>query len=98
MGEDEQLPRVQEHGVDLDDEGERAVRDVLVAGDGEAVAEGDAEVVQQQLVGAPLPMVDQHVHRVVQEVADGEAHEDVAGVRGLVDEIIMHLRGLTSQS
>ena len=36
-------------------------------------------------------MIQQHVHRIIEEVADGEAHEDVAGVSELVDEIILHL-------
>ena len=54
MRQDEELPGVKEDRVDLHHEGERAVRDVSVAGDGEAVAERDAEVVDQQLISASL--------------------------------------------
>ena len=38
-----------------------------------------------------LPVIKKHVHRVIEEVADGEAHEDVAGVSELVNEVILHL-------
>ena len=38
-----------------------------------------------------LPVIYRHVHRVIQEVADREGHEDVAGVCELVDEVISHV-------
>ena len=41
-----------------------------------------------------LPVLYRHVHRVIQEVADREGHEDVAGVCELVDEVISHVRCL----
>ena len=109
--QDEELPGVKEDRVDLHHEGEGAIRDVGLAGDGEAVAECDAEVMNQQLVSASLsvvfifmshnsylklhqsvlPVIYRHVHRVIQEVADREGHEDVAGVCELVDEVISHV-------
>ena len=45
MCQDEELSGVKEDRVDLHHEGEGAIRDVGAAGDGEAVAECDAEVV-----------------------------------------------------
>ena len=55
--QDEELSGVKEDRVDLHHEGEGAIRDVGAAGDGEAVAERDAEVVNQQLVSASLSVV-----------------------------------------
>ena len=57
MRQDEELPGVKEDGVDLHHEGEGAIRDVGLAGDGEAIAECDAEVMNQQLVSASLSVV-----------------------------------------
>ena len=94
VGDDEQLPGVQEDGVDLHYQGESSVRDVLLTGDSQTVAEDDTEVMDQQLVGAPLPVVDHHVQSVVQEVSNGEADEDMAGVGERSNQIISHLRGL----
>ena len=94
VGDDEQLPGVQEDGVDLDYQGESSVRDVLLTGDSQTVAEDDTEVMDQQLVGAPLPVVDQHVQGVVQEVADGETDENVTRVRELSNQVVPHLRSL----
>ena len=58
VGDDEELPGVQEDGVNLDNQGESPVGDVLLTGDCEAVAEDHTEVMDQQLVAAPLPVVD----------------------------------------
>ena len=55
--QDEQLPGVEEDWVDLHHEGERAVRDVRVAGDGETIAECHAEVVDKQLICASFSVV-----------------------------------------
>ena len=55
--QDEQLSGVQEDRVDLHHQGEGAVRDVSVAGDGQAVAECHTEVMDQQLVSASLSEV-----------------------------------------
>ena len=55
--QDEQLPGVQEDRVDLHHERERTVGDVSVTGDGQAVAECHAEVMDQQLVSASLSEV-----------------------------------------
>ena len=55
--QNEQLPGVQEDRVDLHHEGESAVRDVGVAGDGQTIAECHAEVVDQQLVSTSLSEV-----------------------------------------
>ena len=37
-------------------------------------------MVEQELVGAPLTVVDNHVDRIVEEVPDREADEGVTGV------------------
>ena len=39
-------------------------------------------------------MIYYHVHCIVEEVPDREAHEDVTGVGKLADEVILHLRSL----
>ena len=46
VGDDEQLPGVQEDGVNLDNQGESPVRDVLLADDGKTVAEDHTEVME----------------------------------------------------
>ena len=94
MGDDEELPGVQEDGVYLDSQGESPVGDVLLAGDCETEAEHHAEVMDQELVAAPLPVVDHHVQGIVEEVPDGEADEDMAGVGEGPDQIVPHLRSL----
>ena len=94
VGDDEELPGVQEDGVYLNDQGESPVRDVLLADDGETVAEDHTEVMEQQLVAAPLPVVEHHVQGVVEEVPDGEADEDMAGVGEGPDQVVPHLRSL----
>ena len=81
-GHDEELPDVEEDGVDLDDEGEGGegeegarVRAHAEAGDG-------ADVVDQQLVGVLLTVplvVEVHVEEVVDEVAHAEGDEHVGG-------------------
>ena len=96
VGDDEQLPGVEEDGVYLDNQGESPVSDELVTGDREAVAEDHTEVMDQQLVGASLPVVDDHVQSVVEEVSDGEADEDMTGVGELPNQIVSHLRSLKS--
>ena len=73
VGQDEQLSGVEEDGVDLYNERQGAVGDVFMAGDRQTQTEDDTTVVDQELVGAPLPVVYQHVHGVVQEVANREA-------------------------
>ena len=70
------------------------VGDELLAGDGETVAEDHTEVMEQQLVSAPLPVVEHHVQGVVQEVPDGEADEDMAGVGEGPDQVVPHLWSL----
>ena len=62
--------------------------------DGHGVAEDDEAVVEQELVGAALAVVGEHVRRVVQEVADGEADEAVAGHREAPLQVRHHVRGL----
>ena len=94
VGDDEELPGVQEDGVNLHNQGESPVGDVLLTGDCEAVAEDHTEVMDQKLVAAPLPMVDHHVQGVVEEVPDGEADEDMAGVGEGPDQVVPHLRSL----
>ena len=49
---------------------------------------------EQELVGAALAVVGEHVRRVVQEVADGEADEAVAGHREAPLQVRHHVRGL----
>ena len=80
---DEELPDVQEDGVDLHDEREggegeqgAGVRAHAEAGDG-------ADVVNEQLVGVLLTVflvVEVHVEKVVDEVAHAEGDEHVGGV------------------
>ena len=80
---DEELPDMQEDGVDLDKEGEggegkegAGVRDNAEAGDG-------ADVVDDHLLGVPLTVplvVEVHVEKVVDEVAQAEGDEHVGGV------------------
>jgi len=53
-------------------------------------------VVDEQLVGGAFPVVEQHVQRVVDEVADGEGDEGVGGGVEGVDEVFAHPRGLHS--
>ena len=79
-GDDEELPAVQEDGVDLHEEGERHEGHELGGEHRHGVAEDDEAVVEQQLVGAPLAVVHNHVGRIVEEVADREADEAVAGL------------------
>ena len=78
-GDDEELPAVEEDGVDLHDEGESHEGHELVGEHRDGVAEDDEAVVEQQLVGAPLAVVEDHVGRVVEEISDGEADEAVTG-------------------
>lgn len=73
------LSCVQKDGVDLDDERKCGVGDVGLVGYRDRVAQYDHEVVQQQLVRRTLLVVDEHVQKVVDEVADGEGDEDVDG-------------------
>jgi len=73
VGQYEQLSGVEEDGVDLHNERQGAVGDVFMAGDRQTQTEDDTTVMDQELVGAPLPVVYQHVHGVVQEVANREA-------------------------
>ena len=77
MGQDKQLSGVEKDGVNFHNERQRSIRDVRVTGDGQTQTEDDAAVVDQELVGASLPVVDQHVHGVVEEVANGETDEDM---------------------
>ena len=65
--------------------------------DGHGVAEDDEAVVEQELVGAALAVVRDHVRRVVQEVPDGEADEDMAGVGEGPDQIVPHLWSLKNR-
>ena len=62
--------------------------------DGHGVAEDDEAVVEQELVGAALAVVRDHVRRVVQEVSDGEADQAVAGHRVAPLQVRYHVRGL----
>ena len=62
--------------------------------DGHGVAEDDEAVVEQELVGAALAVVRDHVRRVVQEVSDGEADQAVAGHRVAPLQVGHHVRGL----
>ena len=62
--------------------------------DGHGVAEDDEAVVEQELVGAALAVVRDHVRRVVQEVTDGEADQAVAGHRVAPLQVRHHVRGL----
>ncbi len=75
--DDEQLASVQEHRVDLHHEGQGGVRHVLSGRHSNGEAENDEEVVDEQLVGRALAVVEQHVQGVVDEVADGEGDEGV---------------------
>ena len=61
--------------------------------DGHGVAEDDEAVVEQELVGAALAVVRDHVRRVVQEVTDGEADQAVAGHRVAPLQIRHYVRG-----
>jgi len=88
-GDDEELPAVQEDGVDLHEEGESHEGHELVGEHRHAVAEDDEAVVEQQLVGAPLAVVHDHVGRVVEEVADREADEAVAGLGSVPLQILL---------
>ena len=45
---------------------------------------------EQQLVGAPLTVVDDHVGRIVEEVSDREADEGVSGVGFFPLQICYH--------
>ena len=74
VGDDEELAGVQEDRVDLHHKGESHEGDELVREDRHAVAEDDEAVVEQQLVGAPLTVVHDHVGSIVEKVSDGEAH------------------------
>ena len=93
-GDDEELPAVQEDGVDLHEEGESHEGHELVGEHRHAVAEDDEAVVEQQLVGAPLAVVHDHVGRVVEEVADREADEAVAGLGGVPLQILLQAGSL----
>ena len=97
-GDDEQLAAVEEDWVDLHHQGESHEGHELGGEDRHAVAEDDEAVVEQELVGASLPVVDNHVGRVVEEVADREADEAVAGVRAAPLEIFHHVRCLTEDT
>ena len=90
IGDDQELPGVQEDWVDLHDEGESHEGHELPGEDRHAVAEEDEAVVEQQLVGAPLTVVDNHVGRIVEEVSDREADEGVTGVWVCPLEICHH--------
>ena len=76
-GDDEELAGVEEDRVDLHHEGEGSVSHVLPAHDTDSKAENNKEVVDEQLVGRPLPVVDQHVQRIVDEVSDREGDESM---------------------
>jgi len=89
-GDDEELAAVQEDGVDLHEEGESHEGHELFGEDRHAVAEDDEAVVEQQLVGAPLTVVDDHVGCVVEEVSDREADEGVRCVGVLPLQICHH--------
>ena len=71
---------MQKDRVNLNDEGQGGVRHVRLGRDGDGVAQDHHEVVQQQLVRRSLLVVDEHVKKVVDEVAHGEGDEDVDGV------------------
>ena len=43
---------------------------------------------KKQFVGAPLPVVDNHVESIVDEVSNGETDKRVAGVAVLSVQII----------
>jgi len=92
--DDEELPGVEEDRVDLHNEGQGPVRDISVARDSQAITEDDAGMVDQKLIRASLSVIYYHVHCIVEEVPDREAHEDVTGVGKLADEVILHLRSL----
>ena len=42
MGYDEELPRMEKDGVNLDDEGQSTIGNILMTGDGQSVTENDA--------------------------------------------------------
>ena len=52
---------------------------------------------EQQLVGAPLTVVDDHIGRIVEEVSDREADEGESGV-GVLPLQICHHAGCLSDS
>jgi len=85
---------VEEHGVDLDHEGEGGVGDVLVVHHRDGEADDYEGVVDQQLVGRPFPVVDDHVCCVVDEVPDGEGHQGMGGRSEGSDQVVTHLRVL----
>ncbi len=96
--DDEQLPQVEEDGVDLDHEGEAGVGEELVAACCDAEAGDDAGVVEEKLVGAALRVVQRHVEEVVHEVSDGEAHQHVRQVAVAVDHVLLRKESVGEES
>ena len=61
---------MEKDGVDLNDEGERCVRQIHSGVGGNPEARYDAGLVQQQLIRAPLRVVQEHVKEVVNEIPE----------------------------
>ena len=85
---------MKENRVDLCHEAESSIGNILVAEDSNTKTENDEEVMNKELPGAFLPVVEQHVKAVIDEVADGERDKTVAERGEAVDQVIMHLWGL----
>ena len=82
-GHDEKLPDAPADGVDLNDEGEGGEGEEGAGVRADAEAGDGADVVDEQLVSVLLTVplvVEVHVEKVVDEVAQAEGDEHVGGV------------------
>lgn len=58
---------------------------------GDAETSDDADVMEEQFVGAALGIVQGHVQEVVHEVPDGEGDQHVGGVVVGVNHVVAHV-------
>ena len=88
---DQQLASVQEDRVDLHHQWQRHEGHELFGDHRHGVAEDDQRVVEEELVGTSLPVIEDHISRIIEEVSDGEADESVTRERELSLEILLHV-------
>ena len=86
--DDQQLSRVEEDRVELHDQWQWYEWHELSWDDSHGVTKNNEAVMKKQFVGAPLPVVDDHVESIVDEVSNGETDKCVAGVAVLSVQII----------
>jgi len=77
MGDYEELPCVKEDRVDLNHKGESSIGNILPAYNSQGEAKNHKKMMDQQLIGAPLSVIEQHVQGIIDEISYRKADQSM---------------------